>query len=227
MARASMTEAWAQGLLPIVVGGTGLYLRALTDGLADIPPVPDVVRDAARARMAQLGPERFFADLNARNPRAVLGLRPSDSQRLVRAAEVFEATGRPLVDFHQHEKPAADNVGWTRVALMPDRIALHRAIEGRFDAMIEAGALDEAAAMRGLDLDPSLPLAKTLGLRPLIAHLEGEISLDDAKTRAKIDTRRYAKRQMTWIRTQMIAWKVLNSQDSERNCIEICTFMEN
>jgi len=221
LARQAMDEAWGQGLLPIIVGGTGLYLRALSEGLADIPPIPDDTRQAARLLMAHIGPARFHAELSARNPRAAQGVRPTDAQRLVRAYEVLEATGRPLIDWHSQQQGADDQINWIRAAILPERGHLHQAINTRFQAMVRAGALDEAAAMAARNLDPTLPLSKVLGLRPLMAHLAGEMSLDMAIDRGQTDTRRYAKRQSTWIRTQMIAWNVINEQDSKRISEEI------
>jgi tRNA dimethylallyltransferase len=154
-------------------------------------------------------------------------VRPTDTQRLVRALEVFEATGRPLVDWHEQSVDVDPNVQWCRFALMPDRADLHKAIDNRFAAMIQAGALEEARGFMNRHLDPALPIAKTLGLRPLIEHLAGTKTLAQAITQAQTDSRRYAKRQMTWIRTQMITWNVLFEQDSESKLSKICTFLQN
>ncbi len=227
LARGAMDEAWAQNLLPIIVGGTGLYLRALTDGLADIPEIPEEIRSGARSLMAHLGPSKFHAELLARHPQAVQGIRPTDSQRLVRALEVYEATGHPLTYWHAKETSTAENNAtcWTRVALMPDRQHLHQAINRRFATMMANGALDEARAIARLGLNPGLPLSKVLGLRPLMAHLAGEMTLNEAVAQAQTDTRRYAKRQCTWIRTQMIAWNVIFEQDSERIIDKIGTLL--
>jgi len=226
MARDAMEQAWGQGRMPILVGGTGLYLRALIEGLADIPPIPEAIRDDARSLMASLGARLFYDRLAALDPRAVEGLRPSDSQRLTRAYEVRVATGRPLSDWHIATAPSDPNVDWRRIALVPDRGALHDAINRRFQTMVQNGALDEARHIQALGLDPSLPLAKVLGLRPLMAHVDGTLSLDEAVAEAQAETRRYAKRQMTWLRTQMMSFKTLSTQDSERNFVEVCTFLD-
>lgn len=227
LARAAMDAAWAQGRVPILVGGTGLYLRALTDGLADIPPIPDTVRDMARAMMAHLGAARFHAELAARDPAAAARLRPSDSQRLVRAFEVVVATGRSILDWQAEAAPEPADRRWLRIALEPDRTELHARIARRFAAMMAAGALEEARAFRALGLGPDRPAAKALGLQPLIDHLDGRIPLDAAIDRALVDTRRYAKRQATWIRTQMLSWERVIEQDSESRIDKICTLFEN
>ena len=225
LARQEIAASLAQDRLPIVVGGTGLYLRGLSDGLADIPEIPADIRDGARALMAQIGPERFHVELKLRDPVAASRIRPSDSQRLTRAFEVWSATGRSLFDFHG---AASDNavIEWTKLALVPDRAELYARIDRRFLDMMEAGALEEAARVRELDLAPHLPAAKALGLRPLINHLEGRIGRDEAIAQSQGETRRYAKRQMTWIRTQMISWTGIETKDSETTYGRIRTFIE-
>jgi tRNA dimethylallyltransferase len=225
LAREEILNCLAQGRLPIVVGGTGLYLRGLSEGLADIPEIPGDVRDAARALMAQIGPERFHAELKLRDPVAASRIRPSDSQRLTRAFEVWSATGRSLFDFHG-VPPGRSDLLWHKLALLPERAELYGRIEGRFLDMMEAGALEEAARVRGMDLDPLLPAAKALGLRPLISHLEGRISCDEAIALGQGETRRYAKRQLTWIKTQMISWKTIETKDSETTHDQIRTFLQ-
>ncbi len=226
-ARAAMRQAWDVGQLPIIVGGTGLYLRALIDGLADIPAIPDAIRDEARALMAHLGAHRFFEALIARNPRGAEGLRPSDSQRLTRAYEVLVATGRPLADWHQAQVPVDDQITWIRTALMPDRPVLHQAIDQRFASMVAQGALDEVRAFADQGFDPNLPIAKVLGLRPLLGHLKGEMTIEGAITQASTDTRRYAKRQMTWIRTQMMSSNVIFGQEMETRIRKIDILLKN
>ncbi len=220
-ARAAMAQAWDKGQLPIIVGGTGLYLRALIDGLADIPTIPDAVRDEARALMAHLGAHRFYDALVARHPRGADGLRPSDSQRLTRAYEVLVATGRPLADWHLAQVPVDDQITWIRTALMPDRALLHQAIDQRFAVMVDHGALDEVRAFAASGFDPHLPIAKVLGLRPLLSHLNGELTIEAAIAQASTDTRRYAKRQITWIRTQMMSSNLIFEQEMETRIAKI------
>jgi len=207
--------AQSEGRLPIVVGGTGLYLRALTDGLSPVPEIPDDVRTRIRARVAEIGPEAFHAEFAARDPAMAARLRPSDSQRLARAAEVLEATGTSLAEW-QGRASADEGFRFRTLVLLPPREALHEACDARFRAMVESGALDEARAMRALGLDPSLPATRAVGLRELIRHLGGEIGLEEAIGLAQAATRQYAKRQITWFRNQLHDPTVLGEQYSER-----------
>ena len=207
-------EVRAHGRVPIFVGGTGLYFAALTEGLARIPSVPEVIRQSVRARRAEIGAERFFNELAARDPETASRLRPSDTQRVLRAAEVLEASGRPLSKWQQiHGSPplAADTLSC--FVLSPPRAELYRRIDERFDRMIGAGALDEAAQLKGLDR--SLPAAKLLGLRELWAVLDSELTLDAASAAAKTATRRYAKRQLTWFRNRMPEGTWIGSNDPD------------
>jgi tRNA dimethylallyltransferase len=215
LAVGEIRAAQASGRLPIVVGGTGLYLKALTDGLAPVPPIPAAVRAAVRARLEAVGAEAFHAELMHRDPTTGGRLRPSDRQRLARAMEVLEATGIPLADW-QERVSAAEGFRFLTLVLAPPRAALHAACDARFRAMVAAGALDEARRMRSLALDPALPATRALGLRELIRHLDGEIGLDEAVQLAQVATRRYAKRQMTWFRNQLHDPIVLGAQYSER-----------
>jgi tRNA dimethylallyltransferase len=194
--------AQAGGRTPIFVGGTGMYFSALTDGLADIPPTPDAVREEARALLQEIGVERLHARLAERDPLTASKLRPSDPQRVLRAYEVFEATGRPLVEWQ--EAPAAPVLKDAKIAafvLDPPRPELRARIAARFEAMVERGGLEEAAALAGLD--PALPAAKLLGLRPLQALAAGELGKGAALEAAITATRQFAKRQMTWFRHRM------------------------
>jgi tRNA dimethylallyltransferase len=228
MAQAAIAETHAAGRLPIVVGGTGLYLRSLTGGLADIPPVPDAVRAAVRARLAEIGAPAFHGELAAKDPEMAGRLHPSDGQRLSRAAEVLAATGRSLADWQR--ETAAPPAGEVRTVLVsPPRDALYAACDGRFEAMLAGGALAEAQAAAARDgLDDSLPALKALGLHELMAYLAGTLSRADAVAAAQTATRHYAKRQMTWFRGQFLAGytldKKLNEQsvtDSAKNIIDL------
>ncbi len=209
-AAAALAEVRAAGRLPIFVGGTGLYFAALTEGLADIPPVPAPVRAAVRARREALGAEAFFAALAARDSDAGARLRPTDTQRTLRAMEVLEATGKPLSHWQAHKgEPVLQGLRLARFVLAPPRPALHAAIDARFAAMLEEGALEEARALMGLD--PALPAAKILGLRPLQALAAGRMTRDQALAAAQTATRQYAKRQMTWFRHRMDDWRWLGN----------------
>jgi tRNA dimethylallyltransferase len=210
---AALAQARAMDKTPIFAGGTGLYFSALTEGIAEMPAVPASVREATSARRIALGPDAFFAELAARDPETASRLRASDTQRTLRAYEVIKATGRPLAWWQtQKGKPLLDGTKLIRFVMMPPRDELYARIEARFDAMVAHGALEEARTLSGLD--PSLPSAKILGLRELLAVAAGTMTLDEAKTLAKVATRQYAKRQMTWFRNQMPDWTVMESMES-------------
>ena len=192
------------GRLPVIVGGTGLYFRALEEGLSDLPPVPDAVRAALRARAEGRPTEALHAELAARDPAGAAALRPSDRMRLMRALEILEATGRPIASFHGSRVPGPlAGRPLRRIFLAPDRETLRARIDRRFLAMIAEGALDEVAALARRRLDPMLPVMRAHGVPGLIAHLEGRLDLDAAIRRGQADTRAYAKRQFTWFRHQM------------------------
>jgi tRNA dimethylallyltransferase len=198
----ALAEARAMGRVPIFVGGTGLYFSALTDGLAQIPPIPPAVRAATRALLEQIGVQELHARLAARDPKTAALLRPSDPQRNARAYEVFAATGRPLADWQQKGgTPVLGGLRLAKFVLDLPRPLLRQRIAVRFAAMVDQGGLEEARALA--DLDPSLPAAKLLGLRPLIALVKGETDRDNAIAEAAIATRQFAKRQMTWFRHRM------------------------
>ncbi len=200
----AIAAASASGRLPIVVGGTGLYLSALLRGLAPVPPVPAAVRAEARALFDRLGAPGFHAELARRDPVMAARLRPSDRQRQLRAFEVLAATGRSLADWQAQPRfrlrLPAPVVG---LALLPPRAELHGRIERRLRAMIEAGALEELAALRRACGNAGLPLLKAVAVPELCAHLDGRLDLAQALARALERTRQYAKRQVTWLRHQL------------------------
>lgn len=199
-----LAEVWAAGRLPIFVGGTGLYFRALTRGLSDIPPVPAEVRAKVRGEAEGIATAELHARLAGVDAKTAAGLRPSDRQRLLRALEVFSATGRPLTEWQAKPgKPIIAAEDALAVFLSVEREALWRKIDARFDAMIAAGAIEEVRALMQRKLDPALPAMKAHGVPWLIRHLRGEISLEEAKAGGKADTRRYSKRQETWFRHQL------------------------
>ncbi len=195
--------------LVIVVGGTGLYFRALTEGLSEMPAVPETVRAETRARAEGRATAELHADLAARDPETAARLKPADRQRTLRALEVLAATGRPLVSFHgARSTPALRAGAWAGLFLNPDRSELSRRIDARFEGMLAAGALEEVAALASRRLDPALPVMRAHGVGHLIACLEGRMTLAEAARRSKLDTRHYAKRQFTWARHQLegFAW---------------------
>lgn len=205
---ATIAEVQGAGRLPILVGGTGLYFAALTEGLAPVPAVPEAVRSHWRARQAREAPEALHAELARRDPVMAARLRPSDPQRIVRALEVVEATGRSLATFHAERSRPVLPLGpeVERIVLAPDRAALRRRIATRFETMMEAGALAEAAALADRGLDPSRPVMKAIGVAPLAAHAAGRLDRDAAITRAVAESRQYAKRQETWFRNRFPDW---------------------
>jgi len=198
-----------QGLkLPIFVGGTGLYFKALTEGLSDMPPVPEEVREQVRRESEGLETPELHRLLSQRDPETARTLRPSDRLRVQRALEIFAATGRPLVSFHGARQPGPfADVPVVKLFLAPERDELRRRIDARFLTMMDKGALDEVRALGERNLDPMLPAMRAHGVPGLLAHLRGEIRLDEAIARGQGDTRRYAKRQFTWFRHQLPDWQ--------------------
>ena len=191
----------------IFAGGTGLYFKALMTGLAAIPPVDPAIRAGLRARLEAEGVETLYAELGAGDPAASARIMPRDRSRILRALEVLHATGRPISDWHRDGLPALLDPDRTlKIFLHPDRDALKQRIEGRFGAMLENGALEEVRALDARGLPETLPAMKAHGVPWLRQHFRGQISLDQAAEGAVMDTRRYAKRQVTWFRNQMPGW---------------------
>jgi tRNA dimethylallyltransferase len=215
-ARSAIAEAERAGRLPILVGGTGLYFKALTQGLSVVPPTPPEVRASVRARLDAEGAAALHAELSRRDPAMAARLRPGDRMRVARALEVLEATGRSLADWHRAGMPAIlDPERALKIFLAPERAELHQRIDARFDAMLAAGALEEVRALAARKLDPLLPAMKAHGVPWLMRHLAGEISLTQAAEGAKLDTRRYTKRQVTWFRHQMPGWNFVAPERAE------------
>ena len=199
-----LAEARAQNRLPIFVGGSGLYFKALTRGLSAVPPIAAGIREGVRARLERDGVEALHAELGRRDPVAAERLKPRDRTRIARALEVVEATGRSLTDWHRDGLPPLLPQGsFSALFLEPDRDQLYARIDARFDAMLEAGALQEVAALAARQLDPLLPAMKAHGVPALIRHLNGEITPEEAAMIGRADTRHYAKRQFTWFRHQL------------------------
>ncbi len=205
-ARAALTEAGRSRKVAIFVGGTGLYFKALTAGLAAVPPIPANIRDDIRARLAQHGAPTLHAELGKRDPVAAARLSPNDRTRIARALEVVEATGRPLAEWQTKGSPALIGADAPRVFIAPGRAELYARIDARFSSMIAAGALDEVRRLAARRLDPLLPAMKAHGVPWLIRHLGGDITLEEAVYHARLDTRHYAKRQFTWFRHQLGDW---------------------
>ncbi|MFL5025937.1 MAG: tRNA (adenosine(37)-N6)-dimethylallyltransferase MiaA [Microvirga sp.] len=194
--------------LPIFVGGTGLYFKALAEGLSDMPPVPEEIREQVRRDSEGLETPELHRLLSERDPETARTLRPSDRLRVQRALEIFAATGQPLVSFHGARQPGPfAAIPVIKLFLAPDRNELRRRIDARFLAMMDQGALDEVRALGERNLDPMLPAMRAHGVPGLLAHLRGEIPLDEAIAKGQGDTRRYAKRQFTWFRHQLPDWQ--------------------
>jgi tRNA dimethylallyltransferase len=188
----------------IFVGGTGLYFRALTQGLSEIPHVPELVRDAVRASAVGIETPELHELLLRRDSEMAARLRPSDRQRVLRALEVVAATGRSLREFQGARTPAPlSSSQWRGLFLAPNRAWLNARIGARFADMLRRGALEEVAALALRGLDPALPVMRAHGVPHLIAHLDGRMSLAEAEAASVADTRHYSKRQFTWARHQM------------------------
>jgi tRNA dimethylallyltransferase len=205
-ALAAIAQIRARGKTPIIAGGTGLYFKALTQGLAEMPSIDPELRAALNERAAKEGAPALHAELAQLDPQTAARLEPNDAPRIIRALEVIETTGESITSFQANTKPALQPDEWRGLALTPDREALYDAINNRFENMLEQGALEEVRAFAARSLDPTLPATKAHGAPALAAYLRGELTLAEAKEIGQRDTRRYAKRQSTWIANQMPDW---------------------
>ena len=211
----AVTPLLASGEPLIFVGGTGLYFKALTQGVSAIPAVPSAVRESVRKSAEGRPPEALHADLAARDAATAAKLRPSDPQRILRALEVFEATGRSLTSFHGARQPPLIPTGSFRAVFLDIlRPILRERIATRFRTMLDTGALDEVRALAARNLDPALPVMRAHGVPGLLAHLRGEVSLDDAIARGIRDTQHYAKRQVTFARHQLPDFALASPADA-------------
>lgn len=199
------------GTRPVIVGGTGLYFKALTRGLARIPPTPEALRARGEGLLEHLGLAAFVTALAARDPDSVAALDADNPRRVLRAWEVLEGTGKGMAQWHaETPAPLVPLDQAIAIKLVPDRGWLYARCDQRFELMIEAGVLDEVKAVMAMDLPESAPGLKAVGAPELMAHLRGEIPLAEAIDRAKMETRRYAKRQSTWLRNQMGDWRAVD-----------------
>ncbi|MGD9804778.1 MAG: tRNA (adenosine(37)-N6)-dimethylallyltransferase MiaA [Hyphomicrobiaceae bacterium] len=202
----ALAEARDLGLCPIIVGGTGLYFKALTEGLSPVPPVPSEVRERWRAE-ARERPEHLHEMLRQRDPIMAQRLGGSDVQRITRALEVIDATGASLAEWQSRPgDPLVRAETCERVLVVRPRAELHSRCDRRFDEMMAMGALDEVRALGQMNLPSELPAMRALGVAPLMAHLGGHLTLAEAVERAKTETRQYVKRQETWVRKFMRDW---------------------
>jgi tRNA dimethylallyltransferase len=188
---------------PIFCGGTGLYFKALLEGLSRMPEIPQVLRDRWRERLRQEGAGRLHALLLEKDPETAGHLEPSDGQRIVRALEVLEASGRSIMEWQaERGEPAVDRGSATMIVIEPDRDELDRRIAARFSAMLDAGAVDEVKALLALNPDPAKPAMKAIGVREIAALVEGRATRQETEDKVRVATRQYAKRQSTWFRNQ-------------------------
>jgi len=216
-ALAAITHIRQRNKTPILVGGTGLYFKALTQGLAEMPSIDPELRSVLTERASNEGAPALHAELAAIDPQTAARLEPNDTPRIIRALEVVETTGESITSFQANTKPALAADAWRGIALTPDREALYATINARFDKMLEQGALDEVRAFAARQLDPTLPAIKAHGAPALGAYLRGELTLAQATEIGQRDTRRYAKRQFTWIANQMPDWpRVASSRLDDR-----------
>jgi len=204
----ALKAAQEMGILPVLVGGTGLYFKALLEGLSPVPDIPLETRELWRERSMSLDAEGLFAELTARDPVMAQRLMPSDKQRVVRALEVIESTGVSLAEWQgKPGTPTLQADAVLKLVVAPEREPLCAAIDARFDRMVEEGAIEEVRALVDLGLHPGLPAMRALGVREIAAYLAGTLILEEGTTKAKTESRRYAKRQMSWTRRFMADWE--------------------
>ncbi len=222
-----LEECRAEGDVPIVVGGTGLYFRALEHGLAGVPAIPPAVRSFWRQRLREAGTEALHGELARASPSEAQKVRPSDGQRIARALEVLHATGRPLSDWQKKRGLRGGLAGFRvlRIHVAPPREELYRRCDARFLRMLADGALDEVRALLALGLDEALPVMRAIGVVELGQVIRGKSTIDEAVSVAQRNTRNYVKRQLTWARSNMIAWKWLDENFSERIQREFSNFI--
>ncbi|MEQ8435519.1 MAG: tRNA (adenosine(37)-N6)-dimethylallyltransferase MiaA [Oceanicaulis sp.] len=216
----------ARGRTAILVGGTGLYFKALTDGLAPAPAVPDEINDAVQALYERGGLEALRKEAETADPAGAARIKAGDRQRLMRIVAVKRASGAALSDLQAQTTPLVDRERWRGVVIRPPRDTLYARIEARFDQMLAAGALDEARLLAERRLDPALPAMKAVGVPPLLDHLAGHIELETAIELAKRDSRRFAKRQFTWFSNQHAGWARIESLDPKNQREELALLLK-
>lgn len=223
-ALAEIEAAQAAGQVPIVVGGTGLYFKSLTEGLVDLPDIPSQVRAHWRQQLEIIGVAALYAELQQRDAPLAARLQPSDKQRILRGLEVLEATGTRLSDW-QKIKPQAPLQQAHKIWLHPDRDWLYARCNLRFEQMMQGAAIQEVEALAALHLAPGSSVMKALGVAEITAFLQGSLTREQAVEQAQQATRRYAKRQMTWFRNQMVGWQSFSEKDYDDNYDKIFSFI--
>ncbi len=214
-------EIQDRGKTPILVGGTGLYFQCLTQGLAPLPKIPDPIREGLRARLETEGREALYQELRRVDPSLAARVPKSDSQRLLRGLEVAEATGKPLSLWQRETVAPSLKDSFVKAALLPPRESLYETCDKRVSEMLARGALEEARRIVARNLSPRLPVMKAIGMTALRAHFDGALSLEEARLRMALETRRYARRQTTWIRNQMADWTHIASLSLEERAAAI------
>ncbi len=225
LALGEIAAAHASGRLPILCGGTGFYLKAFTVGLSPMPDIPHEIRARLSDRLQSEGITALHAELAARDPAVAKRVAPADRQRVLRALELLEATGRSLADWQDGPAEPLRGLRVATILLAPPRAALYAACDRRLEAMAAAGAVDEVRQLNAMGLDPSLPVMKAVGVREFGEYLKGNCDFRAAVAAAQQATRRYAKRQMTWFRHQIIADLEFGEQFSESLKAESFSFI--
>ena len=222
-----LEDARREGSRPIIVGGTGLYFKTLTEGLSPIPAVSEDVRSRWRTAAADKGAAHLHAELAVRDEEMAGRLAPGDTQRVVRALEVIDDTGMSLAEWQRlPRQPVLDLTATIPLVVDIDRDVLADRIEARFEQMLDEGGLEEVRQLKAAGLGPKLPVMLALGVVPLVRHLGGELSLEEAIVAGKAETRQYAKRQRTWMRSNMIAWKPVTTQQMQQSAGDFVSFIQ-
>ncbi len=211
---------FSQSKQPIILGGTGFYIRALMEGLSKIPDVPKDVRQEATERYDERGPDGLVADIAVVSPDTAAQLRQNDRQRIIRAWEVYLATGKGLSEWQKENPPeVTEGYSFQSVLLSPDRAELYQRCDQRFAMMAQNGAIEEVETLVALGLDPSLPVLRAIGVPEIRGFIEGTMEFDQMVAMAQQSTRRYAKRQLTWLRNQMEFEIILQNKDQFKNLV--------
>lgn len=217
----AIAEVRRAGRRPVIVGGTGLYFRALLEGLSPVPSVPDDVRSYWRDEAARRSSQELHAILAARDPVMASRLRDTDPQRVTRALEVLDASGHSLAHWQAIPgEPSLREDETIRLVAAPDRETLYQRCDARFSLMMAHGAVEEVRDLAAQKLDPGVPCMRALGVDPLMQLIDGSLTAEEAETRASADTRQYAKRQVTWLRSNMRSWRWLSKKEMESNASE-------
>ena len=224
----ALAQARVHGQVPIVVGGTGLYFKALLEGLSPVPKIPDDIREHWRALAEAHGAYALWTVLMHDDPEMALRLDPNDGQRIVRALEVYAATGVSLAEWQRRPGTPVIAAGDAiKLVLETERDDIYVRASKRFAGMVANGGLEEARSLLEQNLPSSLPAMRAIGVRPLMAHIQGNVDFEAAIGRGQIETRQYIKRQMTWLKKHMIAWNNISTKQMESIDRLIFSFIQN